>query len=246
MAATLIASLATILINKVYFQFEGRNGLLLKYLSKHISTVPDWLKDPMDPRWIGAWWLGYVGLGVVYLLPAMIFACLSRRSVNLKDKDLIVVDRYFNKRDKSSLVVNYLRAHRESEHISVVADPIAGLASIMCTSAFVLILCARVFTTMAEVATEQIHVSPLFGRSSLGNKGEEMKNSFVCDHFLLKNLGCKVVQTSTVSTCSNSVVCGCVHRLRTRPHRHPCIVAELAPRRTHDRHHESAGGCAVR
>jgi hypothetical protein len=56
----------------------------------------------MDPRWIGAWWLGYVGLGVVYLLPAMIFACLSRRSVNLKDNDLIVVDRYFNKRDKSS------------------------------------------------------------------------------------------------------------------------------------------------
>jgi hypothetical protein len=54
----------------------------------------------------------------------------------------------------------------------------------MCTSVFVLILCARVFTTMAEVATEQLRVSPLFGRSSLGNKGEEMKNSFVSDLFV--------------------------------------------------------------
>ena len=112
----------------------------------------------MDPRWIGAWWTGYVGLAALFLLPALLFYIMSRPSQSMRDDDSVHhVDRHYNPRHANSVVT--------------------GVLSCMCTSAFAFTLLARVFTTTAEVATENLHVNTLYGRSSYGNKGEEITNS---------------------------------------------------------------------
>ena len=41
---------------------------------------------PRDPRWIGAWWLGFLIFGVISIFPALPLFCFPQR-YKPKDKD---------------------------------------------------------------------------------------------------------------------------------------------------------------
>lgn len=67
-------------------------GFLLGYLSLNIYIDPTKtpLIDNKDPRWLGAWWLGWIVLGVVMLVFAVLIGMFPKelpRNSNTKDED---------------------------------------------------------------------------------------------------------------------------------------------------------------
>ncbi|XP_076083962.1 solute carrier organic anion transporter family member 2A1-like [Mytilus galloprovincialis] len=96
--------------------------------SRIYVTLEDVDMSPKDPRWIGAWWLGFVVFGIMTLVSALPVLCLPRYLADKKSKNYEDKIKHTDKSEDSTMTKKEKFKERATSYIRVIKSPV-----FMCT-----------------------------------------------------------------------------------------------------------------